>query len=261
MSKAKEALHKLLDVFQNPDRLTGTLAVTFIRRESDRPIDRWSWGNRILAWLEGTEDARTFNQWKEAGRSIKKGSHAFYILAPVTIKTRDKDEDDEDEGRYRLVGFKGIPVFRIEDTEGDPVPEVPLPPLPPLHEVAEAWGIPIRFAPAPFSGLVNEHGHFSLTRNEIVLRVENPEVFFHELVHAADHRNHELVGGQDPDQETVAEVGAAVLARLYSQPIDKTAWEHVKYYQGDPAEAVRRLLPRIEEALTMITKTKEAIAV
>ena len=254
MSKAKEALKKLLDLFEDPDKLTGTLAVTFIRREGDRPIDRWSWGNRILAWLEGTEDARTFNQWKEAGRSIKKGAHAFYILGPVTVKEK---KDDEEEERYRLVGFKGIPVFKVEDTEGDPVPEIPVPPLPPLHEVAEAWNIPIRYAP----GEGYEHGHYSLTRKEIVLEVENPEVFFHELVHAADGRNYKLVGGQDPDQETVAEVGAAVLARLYSQPIDKTAWEYVKYYQGDPAEAVRRLLPRIEQALIMITQTKEAIAV
>ena len=241
--KAKEVLQELADLFMTPEKMTGALSVTLIRREGDRPIDRWSWGNRLIAWLNGTNDARTFLQWKKVNRYIKKGAHAFYILAPVNIKVENEDGEEE----YRLVGFKGVPVFRIEDTEGDPVPEIPQPPLPPLHEVAEAWEIPIRFIP-----LIGEYGHYSLTRKEIVLGVENPEIFFHELVHAADDRINGLVGGQDPDQETVAEIGAAVLARLYSQPMDKTAWEYVKRYHDDPAGAVRRLLPRIEKVLTMI---------
>ena len=52
--------------------------------------DKWSFLNRLLMYCNNTEDARGFNQWKQAGRYIIKGSHAFYILAPMFKKVIDK---------------------------------------------------------------------------------------------------------------------------------------------------------------------------
>ncbi|MGD0639003.1 MAG: hypothetical protein ABSA72_13290, partial [Nitrososphaerales archaeon] len=85
-----------------------------------KPSSKWSFGNQLLMLLAGTNDARGFRQWIEAGRSVSKGSKAFYILGPVRKRVRRK-VSDEHEGRGEevadvRVGFMPVPVFRYEDT-------------------------------------------------------------------------------------------------------------------------------------------------
>ncbi len=72
--------------------------------------------------LNNTEDARGFNQWREAGRYVKKGSKAFYILAPMFKKIREeKVSSGEITEKEILAGFRAVAVFRFEDTEGEPI--------------------------------------------------------------------------------------------------------------------------------------------
>lgn len=248
--KAREVLHELALLFRDPDKLVGGMADTLIRA-GDRPIDRWSWGNRLVAWLHDTTDARTFLQWKEVRRSVIRGAQAFFILAPCTYTVRETDEEGEDVKKERLTGFRAVAVFRLEDTEGEPISSPTPPHLPPLIEVAERWGILVRYAPVPGDGW-GIRGSYSPDKKRITLFTENQATFFHELVHAADDRFSPLKAGQDPDQEAVAEVGGAVLARIYGGRVDRAAWKYVRSYHDDPALAVRRLLPRIERCLRAI---------
>jgi len=249
-TKAHAVLRELAQLFENPDRLVGGMAATFIR-PGDRPIDRWSWSNRMLAWLHNTRDARTFNQWKAAGRSIRKGARAFHILAPCTYKVKEEDADGNEVERLKLTGFRAVPVFRVEDTDGEPVPTYAPARLPPLIEVPARWGITVDYEPIPGEsfGIL---GSYNPEKKEITLFTENQTTFFHELVHAADDRIAPLKGGQHPDQEAVAELGAAVLARLYGGRIDRQAWEYIRAYHDNPAQAVRQLLPRVEACLNLI---------
>jgi len=248
--KAREVLHELAELFEDPERLIGGMVATFICG-GDRPIDRWSWGNRLIAWLHKTPDARTFNQWKNANRSISKGAHAFSILAPCTYPTTETDEEGNEVKQLKVVGFRAVPVFRIEDTEGEPVQSFEPPALPPLGGVPARWGIAVDYQPIP-GKTFGIRGSYSPGRKRITLFTENEETFFHELIHAADDRISPLQGGQDPDQEAVAELGAAVLARLYGGRIDKDAWQYINIYHADPAQAARRLLSRVEGCLTLI---------
>lgn len=249
-AKARAVLHELASLFADPDQLVGSMAATFIHG-GDRPIDRWSWSNRMLAWLHNTRDARTFNQWRTVGRSIRKGAHAFYILAPCTYKVTEEDSDGNEVERIKLTGFRAVAVFRIEDTEGEPVPSYAPAHLPPLSDVPHKWGITVDYEPIPGEpfGIL---GSYNPDKKQITLFTENQSTFFHELVHAADDRIAPLKGGQHPDQEAVAELGAAVLARLYGGRIDRQAWEYINHYTDDPASAVRRLLPRVEACLNLI---------
>lgn len=247
---AKKTLHKLVELFRDPDKLVGGLAKSYIKGEG-KPSDRWSWGNRLLCWLEGTDDARTFNQWKKVKRYVNKGTKAFYILAPCTVKVKvDKAEQEEDAEteKVRLVGFRGIPVFSYEDTHGSPLPTHEPKQLPPLMDVAKRWGVNVTYAPK--SGAA--YGAASVDGTKIRLFTHDEAVFYHELMHVADGKLHTQVGGQDPDQEAVAELGAAVLARLYGGRIDRAAWEYISIYQGDPAKAAKKLLSRIEKCLDLI---------
>src|SRR3990172_11779155 len=81
--RIKEAMETLLKIF-NEDNLEKAARAVF--RGGDIPADKWSFLNRVLMYLNETEDARGFRQWKQAGRYVKKGSKAFYILAPMLKK-------------------------------------------------------------------------------------------------------------------------------------------------------------------------------
>ena len=250
-NKAHEVLHEIARLFEDPERLVGGMAATFIRATGDRPIDNWSWGNRMLAWLNNTVDARTFNQWRTAGRSIQRGAKAFCILAPCTYKVKKEDEDQDAVEKVKVVGFRAVPVFRIQDTDGAVIRTYEPPTLPPLSEVPKKWGIMVDYEPIPGEAF-GIRGSYNFEKKQITLFTENQSTFFHELLHAADDRISPLKGGQQPDQEAVAELGAAVLARLYGGRIDRQAWEYIKVYHNDPAQAVRRLLPRVGACLSLI---------
>ncbi len=76
-----------------------------------KPCEKWSANNKLIMELNGTEDARGYQQWREVGRQVKQGSKAFYILGPVMPKEKNLAESP------KPVSFTRIPVFKIEDTE------------------------------------------------------------------------------------------------------------------------------------------------
>ena len=120
----KNAVNQLLDMFQS-GKLPERVAFSIIHRHPGDviPSDKWSIGNRILQMLQGTADARGYKQWQEVGRQVRKGAHAIHILAPLTYKIKDKDElTGEDVEKIIVKGYRPIPVFRYEDTDGKALP-------------------------------------------------------------------------------------------------------------------------------------------
>jgi len=176
------------------------------------PSSKWSFLNRITIFLSGTADARGFRQWNDAGRHVKKGVTAIYILVPRMIKRETASEAGEPEEEEVLAGFMGRPVFRVEDTEGEPLDyqQIELPPLP-LMERAQEWGLSVRAV----HGNYQYHGYFSQDKHEIGLASKDEAVFFHELSHYAHHR---IVGDLRTlppwEKEVVAELAAAALCRI-----------------------------------------------
>ncbi|KUK07743.1 MAG: hypothetical protein XD48_0078 [Archaeoglobus fulgidus] len=220
--KIKQAMETVLKAFEsNPEKVA--LAVF---RGNSKPSDSWSFFNRLIMLMNDTADARGFQQWKKAGRRVKKGGKAFYILAPVRkrvpVKVRRVEkaiiegeevvmEIEETVMVEKLVSFKPVPVFRYEDTEGKPLPE-------------ENFSVEI---PCEFFGIIEElglkvetaafrnfYGCYSPSRKTISLASPELIVFLHELCHAVDDHLHGIQGGQIPLQEVVAEFSAAVIATL-----------------------------------------------
>jgi hypothetical protein len=80
------------------------------------PCSLYSDKNKAIVIANGTLDARSFLQWKQAGRKVKKGARAFFIFKPCLFK--DSGSADENGNPVKdavLFGF--TPVFRYEDTE------------------------------------------------------------------------------------------------------------------------------------------------
>lgn len=267
----REIADRLVAMAESGD-LKGAIANTILaRRASDAaaPCDTWSFGNRLLAALAGTEDARGYRQWEAAGRHVRKGAKAFYILAPRMVTRTETDEKTGEETKVQVVGgFLAVPVFRFEDTEGEDLvrPDYRPAEAPPLEEVAKAWGIEIQYGPST-------HGEYAFHRGgpgarEIIhLSSHDPEVYYHELAHAAHARLEDgnLKGGQHTNQEVVAEFSAAVLAEItgVTATNPQSHLEYMRGYAGDTDKLVRwmlRMLDAVAAAVGMILDAADQAA-
>jgi len=262
--KAETAASRILTLFREPNRLPEALAPMFIHRSDDVPCRAWSWSNQLLTALSGTSDARGFRQWESVGRHVKKGSRAFYILGPCTKKIRDRDpETGAERDRMAIVGFKSIPVFRYEDTDGEALPGPDgdvrrfLDGLP-LLPVAESWGLSVD----AFNGRDGRALGWYRSDGAIALGVENLSTWAHELCHAADDRLGALRPSSRPDREVVAELGGAVLLQCLGNLADADlggCWQYIESWaqhgKVHPIRACERLLKRVCDCVALILDT------
>lgn len=234
--RIKDICDSLIRMFES-GQFPEAMARTIIMRQAgaDRPCDRWSINNQILMLLAGTTDARGFNQWKAVKRYVKKGAKSFYILAPVIATVKNVDEDEA-----KVIGFRAVPVFRMEDTDGEPLPALAYgpPQLPPLHEVAERLGSVV-YGPGGSKG---ELGSCTLNGN-IQLHSYDPDVFFHELAHQVHNTITPLRPGQHADQEIVAEMCACVLCEIYGYSgYHQLGWKYIQAYANQSPETALRAI-------------------
>lgn len=257
--KVSEALNKIVDLFHSGNVPQAISIATY--PSFDVPSNAWSLSNRIIMAIHGTSDARGYNQWAEVDRYVKKGSKAFHILAPWLSK-RSHHEQEEDEKPIHisvcLRGFIAIPVFKVEDTDGDQLEyqNLELPNLP-LLDVAKSWGIDI--APVAFQG-----DWFGCYRpgalEQIRIATPSEKTFFHELSHAAHKRiKGELKNGQDWKQEVVAELSAQTLCYLVGTDPQVTignSFDYIRFYAAkankDAGAACVSVLSDVEKVLTLI---------
>jgi hypothetical protein len=80
------------------------------------PCAKYSFRNKVIVVANGTLDARSFLEWKKAGRKVKKGAKAFYISMPCLFK-ETAETDEEGKPITEAVGYGLTAVFRYEDTE------------------------------------------------------------------------------------------------------------------------------------------------
>jgi len=254
-TKIKQVLENIVQRFKEGDIPEAIAYSTF--PIPNTPASKWSLLNRTLMFISGTSDARGFRQWKEVGRYVKKGSQSFTILAPRFIK---KQSEDEEEAEPILAGFLAVPVFKVEDTEGEPLDyeKIELPELP-LMEVAKEWSISVKAIP----GNYQYSGYFSQDRKEIGLASKEEAVFFHELAHAAQQKVlGELKKGQDWRQEIVAELAAATLCKIVGKTSKHLGnnYRYIEKYTEStnltPWQACLKVIRDTEKVLALILDWK-----
>ena len=212
------------------------------------PSEHWSLCNRLLMVVAGTMDARGYRQWQSVDRFVKKGCKSIHILVPFI-----KNIEDEGQNKAILKGFGLKPVFRVEDTDGEPLEyeQLTLPDLP-LIERAEEWGITVKAIPGNYSF----YGFYSPEQKEIGLATPEEKTFFHELAHAAHEQVcGKLKRGQEPTQEIVAELSAAVLCQMVGKQSDTlgNSYRYVKRY------AEKLSLSPYQACLQVITDTEKVL--
>lgn len=255
----KETLNIILEKFASGDIVEPVALAMF--PGSNIPSAKWSLLNRAIMYCHNTDDGRGFRQWQDTKRHVVKGAKCFYILAPC-IKT---GEDAQGEQKQKLVGFRCQPIFRVEDTDGEPLAyeELVLPELP-LMDVARKWGVSISAIP----GGDNFYGYYSPSRKVIKLATTAEKVLFHEIAHLAHHR---LLGtiksGQEPLQEIVAELASAVLCRMVGlQPQDTTgnSFRYIERYSREinltAHQGCLKVLSETEKVLNLILSSAQPVA-
>lgn len=249
--KAQASLDKVIARFQSGD-LGPVVEVALLKRKGGPvPFDTWSFGNKVMAYVQsgGSTDLRGYNQWREAGRQVKKGSCASFILVPRVVKK----ESDDGEEEARLIGFLAGAIFPYHMTEGEPLPEHDYAPAepPPLMEVAGRLGVEVAWKPLP----PDRRGDCDLAGTRVNLGTHDVRTWFHELAHAAHARADgglEKGGAAEARQETVAEICAAVLASLYGHDYTGNAWKYISALHKDPLTAVVKAMAEVEKVLGVI---------
>lgn len=246
----KKVLDSLIEEFKNNDIPESIAIVKY--PTVNVPCNSWSLMNLLLVLLHHTKDARGLRQWKEAKRHVKKGAKSFQILVPCF----KKQEGEEEKG---LAYFTTGNVFKVEDTEGEPLDYqlLQLPDLP-LIEKAKEWGITVE----AIGGNTHCYGYYKPSAKIIALATPQEKTFLHELTHVADEKAiGKLKGGQDPIQEIVAELGAQALCRMVGKDPQNTTGNSYRYIEAYAKEvnltvysACLKVLSRVDKALNLILK-------
>lgn len=266
--KAQETANQIIARFERGD-IAEPLARIFIAG-GNLPMRKWSFMNQFACLISGCTDARGFRQWQEAGRTIKKGEKAAaYILIPLTRKRKLVDENGDESYQWMTYGFKGLPVFDVTQTEGEPLPhdekeEALLESLP-LTAVAQTFGLEL----LTYGGKeVGADGFYAPSAGKIGLGVENVATWLHELIHAADDRLGNLTErGQHWRSETVAQLGASVLAHMIGlgdEADEGGSWQYISGYANkegiEPIKACQMVIDRTCQAINHILETAAQLA-
>ncbi len=131
---------------------------------------------------------------------------------------------------------------------------------PPLANVAEAMGVSMSYSADESGGA---YGSYSPDHKSIRLFTHDRQTFWHELAHTAHDQcltDKPIKGGQDPEQEAIAELSAAVISRLYGAPNDGYTYDDLKHDgEGDPYKLALKVISQVEKVLAYILMKAELL--
>lgn len=263
MLSKEESVKSLIKIFEDqtyPDQI----ALTIIRRRDDDPLikmpcQKYSLGNQlIMIFIGKTELCGTYKQWQAVGRQVRKGSHAFSIYAPLAKTIKETDATGKETEKTILVGFRPVPVFAVEATDGEALEKYDYTPktLPPFYDICEKLGIKVRWKPASRPA----YGWYSPAADEIVMQSEDWANFYHEAVHAIRQRIADT--SVTETEEIVAELTSAVLMAMNGiNSYQKQAYEYIRHYCQDKKpdkvlQTIFKSMAAVEDVVNIILNGK-----
>ena len=258
IKQSKIVLDSLVASFEKSEKLEDAIIKTFLD-PLNVPQGKYSRLNKILLFLQGSEDARGNGVWRSLKRFPLDWSKQVYIMIPRTMTIKDKKNEEDDKTITTGFFYKGL--YEISNTYGAKIEEYEKQKpkiLPPLIDVAKQWGIDVTYF---HSGDTNAYGYFD-NKNKINLSTHNAGTFFHELAHVAHKKiDGVLKGGQNPQQEAIAQLVSGVLCRMYDQKMDKYTYDYILHYaQDDPKKAIQlisKVLVKVSKVLELILETTD----
>ncbi len=185
----------------------------------------YSFANTRLIWAQSLARGFTpsrvagYRAWQDLGRQVRKGERGLQILAPVIRKIIPENGTEEER---RVVGFRVVHVFDLTQTEGEPLPEVPVTlvqgDLPSHWEQVSGLIIEAGFGlqVADLDRLGEANGITDWHHRDVVVRASLPgaqrfKTAVHELAHI---RLHEPTSDARPSCRGIVEVEAESVAYM-----------------------------------------------
>ncbi len=247
---ADQALEQLSEVLSRgkSEQLTSYLAML-------AKFHRYSFGNVLLILSQKPDATHVagFTAWKKLGRFVRKGEKGIVIIAPMTIKPKDEPKPGEDD--KPVLRFRGVHVFDVSQTDGEPLPEPaevagdPCEYLVTLRAHIAECGIELDYDDLP-SGAdgVSRGGRISV--REGLTPAHEFSVLVHELAHELLHH-----GEDRPKSKTVRETEAEAVAFVVCQATrlesGTAASDYIQLYDGKQ-ETLAQSLDRIQRVSTEI---------
>lgn len=91
-------------------------------------MHHYSFGNLLLIAAQRSDATMVagYRKWQALGRQVRRGEKSIRILAPMVVRKRDEATDEDARA---VVGFRGVGVFDVAQTDGEPLPEPVVPTL------------------------------------------------------------------------------------------------------------------------------------
>lgn len=241
-------------------------------------IGRMSLLNQFTAIMQGAKQyTATRKGWGRMNRTVDEWAKPVYVLQPVMVDKRDPMtgaivRDSKGKPEQRLVCFRELEQFRVEDTVDTTTGERGYTPPPPpvdvaqsfegwqhlLPELESAFGVRIGFDTEPLPEGVN--GFFRFGDRRIVVRQagrSSGAVFrtlCHELSHSLLHK--EFSHDERGVREVEAETSAAVVCRALGVVTDTYSFQYVACWGGLDANELDK---QLKASATNIFKATRAI--
>lgn len=273
----EERMEKIITMFKN--MTAEDLKTTIVKQYIDKigaPCEGWSLMNQVLVYRNDTSDARTYKAWEALGNPVKRGekSHIF-VWKPISkmVKSYDpKFYGTPEQEKFENSKIKWVKLdyvlpynekqigtnfglqaeFGIEQTEKPESVKYPNVPqeLPPLSNVLKRLGVTFRWGRYVGKAM----GSYNLGKKMVTMKTKDWLDFFHELTHAVQHHidKHSLKGGQDIDDEIIAEFTACVIANIYGIDTTKESLRYMNQYTEDKEKTIQGINKNLKMIQTIL---------
>jgi antirestriction protein ArdC len=205
----------------------------------------YSFGNQLLIAFQRPDATHVagFHAWKKLNRFVKKGEKGILIMAPVTrcvgkVEETCADGKVESNEIRRIVNIKGVYVFDIGQTEGEPLPAFakvtgdPADNTQKVKTFIESKGIALDYA----KNLGGALG-MSVGGKITLLAGQEPAAEFatlvHELAHEFLHRGERRTETSKKVRETEAEAVAFVVCQAVNLNTSTASSDYIQLYRGN----------------------------
>ena len=229
--------------------------------DAQSKFHNYSWGNVLLILAQNPDATRVagYRTWQSLERQVKKGEKAIRIIAPAYYKRRETDEQTGEEVERQVTFFRSAAVFDYSQTEGKPLPEVPVPVLDSdagvelyarLENVARDEGLTVQRGHERFRAREQMMGFYEPEGRLIAVRkaaqLQMTKTLAHELGHHfAEHTS------SGPESETEAEGIAYVVLAHHGLDSGSRSFPYVATWAQDKA-VLKAALARIQQVSTTI---------